>query len=41
MTFLFNFVQLLCQVLTLAILLRVVVSWFSPGPTNMLTKMLY
>lgn len=41
MTFLINFVQLLSQVLTLAILLRIVFSWFSPGPTNMLTKMLY
>ncbi len=41
MTFLLNFVQLLCQVLTLAILVRVAVSWFSPGPTNILAKMLY
>ncbi len=41
MTFLFNFLQLLCEVLTLAILLRVIMSWFSPGPTNMLTNMLY
>jgi len=39
--FIFSFIQLLCQVLTLAILLRIVVSWFSPGPTNVLTKMLY
>lgn len=44
MTFLLYFIRfilLLCNVLTLAILVRIVVSWFSPGPTNMLTKMLY
>ena len=39
--FIFSFIQLLCQVLTMAILLRIVVSWFSPGPTNVLTRMLY
>ena len=41
MTFLFNFLQLLCEVLTLAILLRVILSWFSPKPNNMLAKILY
>ncbi|MBI4180599.1 MAG: YggT family protein [Chloroflexi bacterium] len=39
--FVFSFIQLLSQVLTLAILARVVLSWFSPVPTNILTKMLY
>ena len=41
MTFLFNLLGLLCEVLTLAILVRVILSWFSPGPTNMLTNILY
>ena len=41
MTFLFNFLELLCEVLTLAILVRVILSWFSPRPTNMLTNILY
>ncbi len=39
MTFLLDLIQLICQVLTLAILIRIVVSWVSSGP-NMLTKML-
>ena len=41
MTFLFNFLELLCEVLTLAIFIRVILSWFSPGQTNMLTNLLY
>ena len=41
MTFLFNFLELLCELLTLAILVRVILSWFSPRPTNMLAKVLY
>ncbi|MFC2024903.1 YggT family protein [Chloroflexota bacterium] len=41
MTFLFNFISLLCEVLTLVILARVVLSWFSPSPTNMLAVILY
>jgi len=40
-TFLFNFVRLLCEVLTVAILLRAILSWFSPRPTNMLVSILY
>ncbi|MFC1987147.1 YggT family protein [Chloroflexota bacterium] len=36
MSFLFRFLELLCQVLTLLILIRVILSWFSPGPTNLL-----
>lgn len=39
MTFLLDLIQLICQVFTLAILIRIVVSWVSTGP-NMLTKML-
>ena len=41
MTIFFNFLELLCEVLTLVILLRVIMSWVSPGQTNMLTKTLY
>jgi len=40
-TFLLNFISLLCDVLTLAIFLRAILSWFSPGPTNMLVSILY
>ena len=41
MTFLFNFIRLLCEVLTTAIFIRVILSWFSPSPTNMLVNLLY
>ncbi len=41
MTFFSNFLQLLCEVLTLAILARVVLSWFSLRPTNMLVNIIY
>ncbi len=41
MTFLFNFLRLLCEALTLAIFLRAILSWISPGQTNMLTNILY
>ena len=41
MTFLFTFLRLLCEVLTIAIFLRIVLSWFSPGPTNILVNILY
>jgi len=39
--FLFNFIQFLCEVLTLAIILRAILSWFSPGQTNRLTIILF
>ena len=41
MTVLFSLLRLLCEVLTIAILGRVIMSWFSQGPTNMLTRILY
>ena len=41
MTFLFDFLELLCEVLTLTILVRVILSWFTPQPTNVLFKILY
>lgn len=31
-----NFIRILCEVLTVAIILRVILSWFSPSPTNRL-----
>ena len=36
MAFLINFIVLLCQVLTLAIIVRVIIFWFSPRPTSRL-----
>ncbi len=39
--FLFDFIQFLCEALTLAIILRAILSWFSPGPTNRLAVILY
>ena len=41
MTFLFNFISVVCEVLTWAIVLRAILSWFSPRPTNRLTIILY
>ena len=41
MAFLFDFIRLLCEVLSLAIIFRVILSWFSPSPTNMLVVILY
>ena len=41
MAFLFSLIRLLCDVLIIAILLRVVLSWISPGSTNMLVVILY
>ncbi len=41
MDFLFDFLRLLCEVLTLAIIFRAILSWFSPRPTNKLSIVLY
>ena len=41
MDFLFDFIRILCRVLTLAIIFRAILSWFSPRPTNMLAVILY
>ncbi len=41
MSFLFNLLELVCEVLTLAILGRVIMSWFSRRPANMQTNILY
>lgn len=40
MAFLINFIVLLCEVLTLAIIVRVIIFWFSPRPTSRLAIML-
>ena len=41
MDILFNIIRILCDVLTIVILLRVVVSWISPGSTNILAVILH
>jgi len=38
---LYDIIRLLCDALTILILLRVVVSWFSLRPTNVLIVILY
>ncbi len=40
MAFLFDFLRVLCEVLSLAIIFRAILSWFSPRPTNMLVIIL-
>jgi len=41
MAILFDYIRLLCDALSLAIMLRAIVSWFSPSPTNRLAIILY
>ena len=41
MTIFVRIIRILCDVLAIAILLRVIVSWYSPRPTNILIKFLY
>jgi len=41
MAFLFNFIRVLCEALTVAIIFRAILSWFSPRPTNMLAVISY
>ena len=41
MTFFLRFVELLCEVLTLIILLRSLMSWITPGQTNLFTQVLF
>ena len=41
MTIFVSIIKVLCDVLTIVILLRVIVSWYSPRPTNMLVVILY
>jgi len=39
--FLFDFLRVLCQVLTVAIIFRAILSWFSSRPTNILVVILF
>ncbi len=41
MSFFFTFLKLLCEVLSIAIFLRAILSWLSPGPNNILVGILY
>ena len=41
MEFLLNIIRYLCELLTLVIIARVIISWFSPSPTNRLAIILY
>ena len=41
MSFLFDFIRILCEVLSLAIICRAILSWSSPRPTNRLAIILY
>jgi len=39
--FFLTFIRFLCEVLTLAVVLRVILSWFSLSPTNRLFMVLF
>ena len=41
MSFLFELIRILCEVLSLAIICRAILSWFSPSPTNRLAIILF
>lgn len=41
MSLLLKFLYFLLQVLTIAVIARVVLSWFSPGPTNFLSRFIF
>ena len=41
MTLFLNFLRLLCEVLTIAIFMRAIMSWISPDMTNVLARVLY
>ena len=41
MAFLFRFIEFLCEILSIAIFLRAILSWFSPGSTNTLVVILH
>jgi len=41
MTFFLGFLRLLCEVLTIVIFLRAIMSWISPDMTNGLARVLY
>jgi YggT family protein len=39
--FFLNFVKILCDVLSLIIVIRIILSWFAPSPTNRLNIILF
>ena len=41
MDILLYIIRVICNVLTILILLRVIVSWYSPRPTNILVRILH
>ena len=41
MAFFFSLIRILCELLTIAIILQAVLSWFSPRRTNILSVILY
>ena len=41
MAYFLNIITILCEVLTVAIFLRAILSWFSPGPTNVVAVILF
>ena len=41
MPILFSFIRILCEALTIAIIMRAILSWFSPRPTNRLAVILH
>jgi YggT family protein len=41
MEYFIDVVEILCDVLTIAIFLRAIMSWFSPRPTNVLAVILF
>ena len=41
MSLLFDLIQILCEVLSLAIICRAIISWFTPRPTNRLVVILF
>jgi len=40
MTFFLSFIRILCELLTIAIILRAILSWFAPSSTNRLVIIL-
>ncbi len=41
MTIFVRIIRILCDALTILILLRVIISWYSPRPTNILARILH
>ncbi len=41
MTLFLSLIRVLCELLTVAIIIRAILSWFSPRPTNMVSVIFY